>query len=234
MDLEFAHGAGVPARTAAQDARTREGRSQTEPGQVHVPRRPNASRRRRTATFAADEASLSGFVEPIQHLARRGARMFVQFRPRSVLSCEHVFCSTRTSTLAQHARDALSLTRAFLLLEDDDPVDWEVGKEELALTTYEPAWARAHRAPLRGRRAPRRGGQPAPSPQPCLCPTGPIAGHREADVVRSAQRGPRITTGSPRVARGRHGDSIAVGQSAPLDVRRHADSDHRTTPSPCR
>lgn len=131
--------------------------------------------------------------------------MFEQVRPEAAVSYEHVFCSTRTSTLAQRAHRALSLTRAFLLLEDGDPVDWEVDQEELAATTNEPAWAHAHRAPLCRRRAPRRGGQPAPSPQPCLCPmrqselcARPVAGHGEANG--SAQRGARITTGSSRVA----------------------------------
>jgi hypothetical protein len=129
--------------------------------------------------------------------------MFVPFRPQGNLSYEHVFCLTRTSTLAQRARDALSLTRAFLLLEDDDQVDWEVGQEERAPAIHEPTWAHAHRAALRRRQAPRRGGQPAPPPQPCLCPTQPpglcarpAGGHREADVARGVQRGARITTGN--------------------------------------
>ena len=76
--------------------------------------------------------------------------MFAPFRPEGCVLCEHMFCSPRTSKLTQRARDALALTRAFLLLEDDDPVDWEVGEEELAATSHEPAWAPAHRAALRG------------------------------------------------------------------------------------
>jgi hypothetical protein len=65
-----------------------------------------------------------------------------------------MFCSPRTSKLAQRARDALALTRAFLLLEDDDQVDWEVGEEELVAAStagqrpHESAWAPAHRASL--------------------------------------------------------------------------------------
>ncbi len=105
-----------------------------------------------------------------------------------------MFCSPRTSKLtlaetgtraggacplASFARDALALARAFLLLEDGDPVDWEVGEEELAAASeegrrlHEPAWAPAHRASQRVLRAPRRGGQPVAPPQVCLCPKGP-------------------------------------------------------------
>jgi hypothetical protein len=137
--------------------------------------------------------------------------MFVRFRPMGALLYEHMFCLPRTSQLAQRAREALLLARAFLLLEDDDPVDWEVGQEEPAPTSHEPEWAHAHRAPLHERRAPRRGGQPAPPPQLCLCPiqpsglcARPAGGNREADRSkigqRGAQRGSRITTGSSRVA----------------------------------
>jgi hypothetical protein len=77
----------------------------------------------------------------------------------------------------QRARDALALTRAFLLLEDGESRDWEVGGEEpgvptgaLAAALREPAWAPAHRASPRERKAPRRGGQPAAPPQVCLSP----------------------------------------------------------------
>jgi hypothetical protein len=114
--------------------------------------------------------------------------MFGAFRPEGALLCEHMFCSPRTSKLtlaepgtrakgacllASVARDALALTRAFLLLEDDDPVDWEVGEEELAAAPHEPTWAPAHRAARRGWQTPRRGGQPAAPPQVCLCAKGP-------------------------------------------------------------
>ncbi len=100
----------------------------------------------------------------------RYARMFVLFRPEGCVLYEHMFCSPRTSKLTQRARDALALTRAFLLLEDDDPVDWEVGEEEFAAAPHEPAWAPAHRASLCERKAPRRGGQLAAPPQVCLSP----------------------------------------------------------------
>lgn len=96
--------------------------------------------------------------------------MFDRFRPRPPLLYERMFCSTRTLKLTQRARDALALTRAFLLLEDGDPADWEVGEEEHAGVSREPAWTPAHRASLRRWRTPRRGGQPAAPPQVCLSP----------------------------------------------------------------
>ncbi|HEV7586127.1 MAG TPA: hypothetical protein VGO14_10140 [Solirubrobacteraceae bacterium] len=84
-----------------------------------------------------------------------------------------MFPPARTSTLAQRALDALRLTRSFLLLEDDYDVDWEVDQDE-QLQAIHP-----HRAPLRGRRGPRRPGQPAAAPHVCLCPTGdPAASYR--------------------------------------------------------
>jgi hypothetical protein len=133
--------------------------------------------------------------------------MFASFRPRPHLLYEHVFCSLATSTLAQRARTALSLTRSFLLLEDDDPVDWEVDREDRAIGEWEPVWASAHRTPLRGRRLARRPGQLRPRPQPCLCPienasvAGRAAGDRYGEPPCPApQRGSRITTGSSRVA----------------------------------
>jgi hypothetical protein len=105
--------------------------------------------------------------------------MFGAFRPRGRVLYEHMFCSPRTSKLAQRARDALALTRAFLLLEDGDPADWEVGREELAAAPlegprpHEPGWAPAHRTSLSELKPPRRGGQPAAPPQVCLCAKGP-------------------------------------------------------------
>ncbi|HEV2922582.1 MAG TPA: hypothetical protein VGW98_00990 [Solirubrobacteraceae bacterium] len=75
-----------------------------------------------------------------------------------------MFPSSRTSTLAQRALDALRLTRSFLLLEDGHDVDWEVGQDEPSQAIH------PHRAPLRGRRAARRRGRPAPAPQVCVSP----------------------------------------------------------------
>jgi hypothetical protein len=133
--------------------------------------------------------------------------MFGAFRPEGSLVYEHMFCSPRTSKLTQRARDALALTRAFLLLEDDDPVDWEVGEEEPAAAPHEPEWALAHRwsnrgfspkasvsllRSLRGRQTPRRGGQPAAPPQVCLCAKVPnrnisVASHTPTSPLVAAQ-----------------------------------------------
>jgi len=117
--------------------------------------------------------------------------------------------------MAQRARDAFSLIRAFLLLEDGDPVDWEVGQEECAEANREPAWARTHRTPLCGRRTPRRGGRPAPSPQPCLSPVGPTGARPAGAAPRrnsAPKRGSRIKSSAPGAATARHGDFIAAGR----------------------
>jgi len=146
-------------------------------------------------------------TKPFRSTQTVTVHMFASFRPTPDLLYEHVFCSLATSTLAQRARGALSLTRAFLLLEDDDPVDWEVGRDDRALSGQEPAWASAHRTPLRGRRLARRPGQLRPRPQPCLCPIANAPAPRSTTGTRydeqpcpAPQRGSRITTGSSRVA----------------------------------
>jgi hypothetical protein len=106
-----------------------------------------------------------------------------------------MFPPARTSTLAQRALDALRLTRSFLLLEDGHDVDWEVGQHE-HLQVIHP-----HRAPLRGRRGPRRPGQPTAAAQVCLCPIlraraqHPVRG-RERTGQASAER--RSTRGGGR------------------------------------
>lgn len=123
--------------------------------------------------------------------------MFGAIRPRGCVLCEHMFCSHRTSKVTQRARDALALTRAFLLLEDDDPVDWEVGEEERAAASHEPTWAPAHRAALGGWRTPRRGGQPAAPPQVCLCATRQSTkdlSHVSTDPKRNIP----VTSGTPK------------------------------------
>jgi hypothetical protein len=201
-----------PAVAGAQSFIGVSGRARPSAEDLLRPRQSGQKSSRSAISVAAPTGG-SGPVEPHSSPHSRGARMFERVRPKALVSYEHVFCSTRTSTLAQRAHRALSLTRAFLLLEDDDPVDWEVDQEQLAATSTEPPWAHAHRARLCRGRAPRRGGQPAPSPQPCLCPTQqpsgrcarPVAARQKASVVRGAQRWPisdrsRITTGSSRVA----------------------------------
>jgi hypothetical protein len=156
------------------------------PGAAARPAAPGAAQTaRQRATFVAAKAARNGSVEPNSQPAERGARTFGRSRPARGVGYEHVFCLTRTSTLRQRARDALALARAFVLLEDDESCDWEVSREERTPASNEPRWAPAHRAQLYTRRKPRRGGQPAPSPQPCLSPVQPsgpgarpTAGHR--------------------------------------------------------
>ena len=141
---------------------------------------------------------------PIPSRAYGYARMFGRFRPRECLPYEHMFCSSRTSKLTQRARNALALTRAFLLLEDGDPVDWEVGREELAAAPkegqrlHEPAWAPAHRASLRELKPPRRGGQPAAPPQVCLCAQSP---KRNIPPTSRTPKSPLASPQNPTICR---------------------------------
>src|SRR5436305_8378315 len=80
-----------------------------------------------------------------------------------------MFPKTNASTLTQRALAGLRLCRSFLMLEDDDAVDWEVGWTERAELDEHP-----HRAALRERRprrrAPRRPGESSPAPHVCLSP----------------------------------------------------------------
>jgi hypothetical protein len=102
----------------------------------------------------------------------------------ALLSYEHMFPSSRTSSLRQRALDALDLARSFLLLEDDYSVDWEVDQAERAHLDH------PHRAPLRGRLARRRSGQLAHAPQHCISPvSGTHARYASAvDAPRHALR----------------------------------------------
>lgn len=173
-----------------------------------------APRAPRRASFVAPP----GRLKPHTQAVSRGAAPLptathmrsYRFCPKALLLYEHVFCSPATSTLVQRARIVLSLTRSFLLLEDDDPVDWEVDGVERRIDG-EPAWARAHRRQLRERRAVpglvRRAGQATPRPQPCLCPilnehVGSSRGYRPVGETscRPAQRGSSTTTGRSRLA----------------------------------
>lgn len=80
-----------------------------------------------------------------------------------------MFPFARTSPLKQRALDALGLVRSFLLLEDDDAVDWEVDGDGRKTVDH------PHRAPLRGwelgeLRERRRLGQPQERDHACLSP----------------------------------------------------------------
>ena len=110
-------------------------------------------------------------------------------RRRRSVACEQMFPSRRHSTLAQRTLDVLRLTRAFLLLEDDRDVDWEVDQDERAQALH------PHRVALRRRLRGRRPGEPLPRPQACLCPIGArpftaYASGRAAERRRAAQRRP--------------------------------------------
>jgi hypothetical protein len=94
-----------------------------------------------------------------------------------------MFDEAKKSMLAQRTLGALRLTRSFLLLEDDDHVDWEVDLDtngSLAQTTH------PHRRTLRGphgrsrRRGPaaRRAGAMAHAPQHCISPVRHAAERR--------------------------------------------------------
>jgi hypothetical protein len=117
-----------------------------------------------------------------------------------------MFPRSTTSPLTRRARNALSLARSFLLLEDDYDVDWEVDRDELGRDRSKiegisdrPARERAgvrhpHRTTLRGRAARVRAGAPAKTVQVCLCPV-----ERSASVV--VKRTTSTQTGRPRAAR---------------------------------
>ncbi len=89
-----------------------------------------------------------------------------------------MFPSERTSTLTQRALGVMRLTRSFLMLEEEEHVDWEVDPNEPAPVTH------PHRVPLRGGFAARRPGEPGPSQNPCLCP---IRRTRVLPAVRGAR-----------------------------------------------
>jgi hypothetical protein len=106
--------------------------------------------------------------------------------PRARIPCEHMFPSLRTFALAQQALAAFRLTRSFLMLEDDDRVDWEVDRSE-------PADASPDRAPLREGIYPlpparRRAGQPPPALHACLCSLSPVGWSAPRRPTRSRDR----------------------------------------------
>lgn len=77
-----------------------------------------------------------------------------------------MFSRAQPSRIADLTETALRTARSFLLLESDEPVDWEVDEDEQAAHTAHP-----HREPLRGRPShARRAGQPPSPAQVCICP----------------------------------------------------------------
>jgi hypothetical protein len=116
-----------------------------------------------------------------------------------------MFSSLRTSQLAQRALGAADLARSFLMLEDDECVDWEVDRSE-PLAPVHP-----HRAPLRRPSFSRRPGAAPVAPQVCISPTfygrpatrGIAGAERESEL--SARRGSRAGRTETRAARDRHG-----------------------------
>jgi hypothetical protein len=117
-----------------------------------------------------------------------------------------MFPRSTPSPLTRRARNALSLARSFLLLEDDYDVDWEVDQDEFGQDRSEidgisdrPArgWdpmPHPHRTALRSRSARVRAGQTAHTPQVCVCPV-------ERSSMASAQRTTLMRTGRPQATR---------------------------------
>ncbi|TMK95625.1 MAG: hypothetical protein E6G34_14490 [Actinobacteria bacterium] len=98
-----------------------------------------------------------------------------------------MFPKTNPSTLTQRALTGLRLCRSFLMLEDDDAVDWEVGWTERAELAEHP-----HRAALRerrpSRRMPRRPGQPSPAVHACASPIRGAAPRAGALIAQRRRR----------------------------------------------
>jgi hypothetical protein len=117
-----------------------------------------------------------------------------------------MFSSLRTSQLAQRALGAADLARSFLMLEDDECVDWEVDRSEPIAPVH------PHRAPLRRPSYSRRPGAAPVAPQICVSPTfygrpatrGIAGAERESEQL-SARRGSRAGRTETRAARDRHG-----------------------------
>jgi hypothetical protein len=98
-----------------------------------------------------------------------------------------MFPKANASTLTQRTLAGLRLCRSFLMLEDDDAVDWEVGWTERAELAEHP-----HRAALRERRTrghePRRPGQPSPAVQVCTSPIRDAAPYAYVAIARRPRR----------------------------------------------
>ena len=103
-----------------------------------------------------------------------------------------MFPKANASTLTQRTLAGLRLCRSFLMLEDDDAVDWEVGWTERAELAEHP-----HRAALRERRTsrhrPRRPGQPLPTAHACASPIRGAAPYAGAVIGCHQRRRHRAT-----------------------------------------
>jgi hypothetical protein len=110
------------------------------------------------------EPSESGSTKPFLGSQLATNTCSCLFRPATCLSYEQMFPSSRTSALVRRTLDALRLTRSFLLLEDDYPVDWEVDWNEPTGATH------PHRVSLREGFVRRRPGRPTPTPHFCTSP----------------------------------------------------------------
>ena len=127
------------------------------------------------------------------------------------------------SPLTRRARNALSLARSFLLLEDDYDVDWEVDLDEpgrdrsrIDAISDRPARERAlvphpHRTALRGRSARVRVGQPAQAPHVCLCPV-------ESSSTAAIRRATSTKTGRPQAARDVKTGGVLLSQALASQV----------------
>jgi hypothetical protein len=177
---------------------------------VRSPRRSPCISRRDVSTSPVTQLSLQSF-SPRSALewgfTRSCADTYVcsctSVRPHPY-RYEHMFPRSTPSPLTRRARSALSLARAFLLLEDGYS-DWEVADEfgqdrsEIDGVSDRSARERAHihhpqRTTLRGRSARVRAGAPAQASHVCLCPV-------ERSPATAAGRMAATKTGRPQAAR---------------------------------
>jgi hypothetical protein len=167
---------------------------------------------RRTWTYSATQLSLQFcrlFLALECQFTGSSPNTYVCSRASVRLSAyryEHMFPRSAPSLLTRRARNALSLARSFLLLEDDYDVDWEVDLDEFGRDRSEidgisdrPArgWdsvPHPHRTALRNRSARVRAGQTAQAPQVCLCPV-------ERSSIATVRRTTSTNTGRPQATR---------------------------------
>jgi hypothetical protein len=142
-------------------------------------------RRGGDAILIASRSATIWLQEPLFGAQDQPERRSDAVHPPPPIRCEHMFPSWRTFALAQQALAAFRLTRSFLLLEDDDCVDWEVDWSESA-------GARPERAPLRERisrrqRPRQRQGQPTPVRQICVFTAGPAMTNQRRQARREVR-----------------------------------------------